>query len=81
MRLNAPKLGLSAGILWGLALLFSTWVSMYTGWGIFWLSQWIDFYPGYDLTWIGSLIGLLYGFVDGFVCFFLLGWLYNRFNP
>ena len=80
-KLNAWKMGLAAGILWGLALLLMTLISTYTGWGMFWLSQWMDVYPGFNLSIKGAFLGLVYGFVDGFVCLFLLCWLYNRFRP
>lgn len=79
MRIHAVKLGLATGILWGLFLFLTTWLSMYTGYGMFWLSQWIDLYPGYDISFVGSFLGLLYGFVDGFISLFVLSWLYNLF--
>ncbi len=80
-KLNPGKLGLTGGILWGLLLFCMTWISMYTGYGMFWLSQWMDIYPGYELSMAGSFIGLVYGFIDGFVCLFLIAWLYNLMKP
>ncbi|MFC2049364.1 bacteriophage holin [Chlamydiota bacterium] len=80
-KLNPLKLGLAGAIIWGLFLFIMTWLSMYTGYGMFWLSQWIDIYPGFDITALGSFIGLVYGLVDGFVGLFLLGWVYNLFKP
>ncbi len=44
-KLNPLKLGLASGILWSLTLFILTWISMYTGWAMFWLSQWMDIYP------------------------------------
>lgn len=81
MKLNAWKLGLAAGILWGLSLFLVTWISIFTGYGLFWLSQWMDVYPGYSITPLGTFVVLIYGFVDGFICLFLLGWLYNLLKP
>lgn len=80
-KINPGKLGLTGGILWGLLLFCMTWISMYTGYGMFWLSQWMDVYPGYELSMAGSFIGLAYGFVDGFVCLFLVAWIYNLMKP
>ena len=80
-KLNPCKLGVAAGILWSVIIFSMTWISMYTGYGMFWLSQWMDIYPGYDLSVAGSFIGLVYGFIDGFVCLFILGWLYNLLKP
>jgi hypothetical protein len=80
-KLNPVKLGLAAGVLWGVALFMATWISMYSGWGMFWLSQWIDVYPGFEISMKGSVIGLIYGFIDGFVTLFIFGALYNLFKP
>ena len=79
-KINPLKLGLAGGLLWGLILFIMTWISMYTGYAMFWLSQWMDVYPGFDLSKTGVFLGLLYGFIHGFVGLFVLGWLYNRFN-
>ncbi|MCC5832421.1 MAG: bacteriophage holin [Chlamydiales bacterium] len=80
-KIHPGKLGLSGGILWGLLLFCMTWISMYTGYGMFWLSKWIDAYPGYELSMAGSFIGLAYAFIDGFVSLFLIAWVYNLTKP
>jgi hypothetical protein len=80
-KLNPWKLGLAAGIIWGFTLFLVTWLSMYTGWGMFWLSQWMDIYTGFDISIKGAFIGLAYGFADAFVCIFLIAWLYNLMKP
>lgn len=80
-KLNPWKLGLAAGILWGVIIFIITWIAMYTGWAMFWLSQWMDLYPGFDISKKGTFIGLGYGFANGFIFFFILSWLYNRFKP
>lgn len=33
---------------------------------------------GYSLSWKGVLLGAIYGFLDGFIFFGLMAWLYNR---
>jgi hypothetical protein len=80
-KLNPLKLGLAAGVIWGATLFIMTWIARYSGYAMFWLSQWIDIYPGFDLSGKGAFIGLIYGFITGFVHLFVLGWLYNRFKP
>lgn len=80
-KINPVKFGLASGVIWAVVLFVMTWISMYSGWAMFWLSQWMDVYPGFALTMQGSFIGLVYGFIHGFVSFFLLGWLYNCFKP
>jgi len=35
---------------------------------------------GYDVTWFGLILGTIYGFIDGFIVFFVAGLLYKRFK-
>lgn len=78
--MNALRWGLSGAILWGVGLFILTWIAKLTGFGMFWLVQWMDLYPGYALTASGSIVGLVYAFVTGFIAFFLMAWLYNLLN-
>lgn len=78
--LNPKNLGLAAGILWGVAMFVLTIISMYTGYAGEWLVLTESFYPGYTISWAGSIIGLIYGFLDGFIGLFIFGWLYNKLN-
>lgn len=78
--LNAKKLGLAGGVLWGFMVFFMTLANIWFGYGSMWLQLMADIYPGYAVTYVGSLVGLVYGFLDGFIGLFLLGWLYNHFG-
>ncbi len=78
MSLSPYKLGLSAGILWGLALAIMTVAGILFGYGLPFLHLMASVYPGYAVSYPGALIGLIYGFVDGFVGLYIFGWLYNR---
>lgn len=80
-KLNSWKFGLTGGILWAILLFCMTWIAMYSGYGMFWLSQWMDVYPGYNLSPAGAFISLGYGFADGFIFLFLIAWLYNLMQP
>jgi hypothetical protein len=51
---------------------------MYTGYSTEFLNLIASIYPGYSISWSGSIVGLAYGFADGFVGLFLLAWLYNK---
>ena len=77
--MQASALGFAGGILWGVSLAFITIVSVYTGYASLFLHMISDLYPGFDVSLSGALIGLSYGFLDGFIGFYLIGWLYNRF--
>lgn len=79
MKLNALKFGLAAGILWGLALFLLTFANMwFDGYASAWLMLMSNIYPGYEISVWGSLVGLVYGFADGFICIGLFAWIYNR---
>ncbi len=78
MKLNATALGVAGGIIWGVSMLILTWICMANGYAAMWLEVMASVYPGYNISFGGSIIGLLYGFADGFIGLFILGWLYNR---
>ncbi|MEX1012697.1 MAG: bacteriophage holin [Waddliaceae bacterium] len=75
--LNAKNLGLSFGIVWGVSVWFVTILSMFTGYGDSFIHMMQSVYPGYSVDLLGSFIGLIYGFVDGFVGLFIFGLIYN----
>ncbi len=76
--MDAKKLGLAGGILWGAIMLVFTWIAVLTGYGTEFLNICGNLYWGYSVTWVGSIIGAIYGFVDAFIGLFLLGWIYNK---
>jgi hypothetical protein len=76
--LNATKLGISGGIIWGVSMFIFTLLSFYTGYARPFLAIMESIYPGYTISILGSIIGLIYGFIDAFLGFFLLAWIYNK---
>jgi len=78
MRLDPSKLGLAGGILWGLCMFGMTLISASTGYAGEFLKMMENAYPGYHVSLAGSMVGLVYGFIDGFVGLYLLAWLYAR---
>ena len=84
MRLSAKALAVSGGILWGGAILLTGILNLlWPSYGEHFLLMVSSIYPGYHGTrTLGDvLIGTGYGLVDGSICFFLLGWIYNFFVP
>ncbi|MBD3259191.1 hypothetical protein GF371_01010 [Candidatus Woesearchaeota archaeon] len=77
--INAKAAGLAVGILWAVALFITTIVSMYKGYGSAFLNAVSTVYPGYTITWGGAFVGLIYGFLDGFIGIVIVVWLYNYF--
>ena len=80
MKLNKTAFGLAAGVLWGAALFLATWwiiIRQGTGENIRLLSR---FYIGYSPSPIGSLVGLIYGFIHMFIGGYIFAALYNAFS-
>jgi hypothetical protein len=79
MRLRVRALGLAVGIVWALGVLVATLWLIWTGQveGGLLINK---LYPGYDVTYLGALVGVVWGFVDGFVAGALIAWLYNQFH-
>lgn len=76
--LDPKKLGFSGGILWALCMFITTLFAVWVGYGKEFLNMMGSVYPGYTVTYVGSIVGLVYGFFDGFIGFYLLAWIYNR---
>lgn len=79
LLLNAKVMGLTLGILGGLAVFIMTnWLLIKGGENV---GQHLEllsqFYIGYRVTFTGSLIGSLYGFLTGFFCGALIAVIYN----
>lgn len=75
--LHSLKLGVSGGIIWGGSMALCTILALYTGYMTPFLNIMSSVYPGYDISWMGVFSGFIYGFLDAFVGFYLLAWLYN----
>lgn len=77
MRFDVKALAITSSILWGLALFCVTWWIIAfegaAGEPIF-LER---IYRGYTITPLGSIVGLVWGLVDGLFCGAIFGWAYN----
>ena len=77
MKLNVKALAVAFGLFEGFSFLFLTW------WLIALHGPGIDagilglIFPGYEISALGSVIGLLLGFVDGCIGGAIFAWLYN----
>ena len=79
-KLNATALGLSFGIIWGLAMALAVIVSMYANWGGAFINVVGSVYFGVESTWLGALYGAVWGCIDGFIGLFLMAWIYNKIS-
>jgi len=77
MKLDIRAFALTCAIGWALLVFLMTW------WVIILEGQTGDvtvlghMYVGYNISALGSLIGLIWGFVDGLICGAVFAWLYN----
>lgn len=78
MKLNIKAFALTCGILWGLGLFALTWWILAFDGSISAPTLIGRVYRGYTITPWGSLIGLIYAFIDGLIGGAIFAWLYNR---
>lgn len=78
-QLNAKALGLTLGVLFGLIMFIATnWLVLKGGYKVGPHLELIgQFFIGYRVSFLGSIIGLIYGFVVGNICGVFISWLYN----
>lgn len=77
MKLNTKAFALTCGIIWGLGLFFLTWWMIEFGGATGEKTMIGQIYIGYSVSPAGSLIGLVWGFVDALVGGAIFAWLYN----
>ncbi len=81
MKLRPVPLGVAVGLLWGVLMMLTTWLSVLTGYAEEFLRVMAgSIYPGYSISPLGGLVVLAYGFLDGFVMAVVVAWLYNRLS-
>lgn len=79
MKIKPVALGIGLGTVWGISLFITTWLSYFTGYGRLFLEVLAQsIYPGYTISPLGSLLGLLYGFLDGLISGFFIALIYNK---
>jgi len=80
-RLNAWKFGLAGGILGAICILASS-ILMWFGYdAAIWFALITDIYGqfGYNAaTFGGTVLGMIYGFIDSFILTGLFAWIYNK---
>ena len=77
MKLNVKAFALACGLVWGLGLLVLTW----------WIIAFDgptdkqtfigQVYRGYSISLLGSVVGMIWAFVDGLIGGAIFAWLYN----
>lgn len=78
MKLDAKAFALASGVIWGVVIFVATNVSLLRHGGET-LSKLEQIYPLYRVSFVGSIIGLVWGFLSMFVLSWVLATLYNKF--
>lgn len=79
--LSVKGFALAGGLLWGVAVLLVGLAALYVdGWGMAIVDLLDSIYVGYEATVVGSLVGGIWAFIDGFIGCAVFAWLYNLFK-
>jgi hypothetical protein len=82
MKLNVKAFALAGGIVWGVNWFALTWwMILFKGITYEKIAFISDSYVGFTLSPLGSLVALLYGFIDGFFIGLMIAWVYNKIAP
>jgi len=78
-KLDGVALGVSIGVLFGLIIFIATNILVFKGGDVVGpnLALLEQYFIGYEVTFAGSLVGLVYGGLLGFVCGWLIATLRN----
>ena len=77
MKLNVKAFAVACGLIWGFGLFCLAWWLIMLEGGIPKPCLLNRMYPGYTMTAVGSMIGLIWGFIDAGIGGFIFAWLYN----
>jgi len=75
--LNVKRFALAGGILGALWVFVFTWVFIATGHATELTHLLENIYPGYHVNALGSVVGAVWGFVEGFLKLGIIAWVYN----
>ena len=78
MKLDALRLGLTLGIVWAGAVMFLPIIGLLGGWGSALVKGIASLYIGYDATVGGTIIGMIWAFLDASIGGFVVAFVYNK---
>ena len=82
MRFNIKALAFTVSVVWAASILLTGLANLiWTGYATAFLEAVASLYPGYQAapSFGEVIVGTLYGLLDGFVAGLVFGWLYNLF--
>lgn len=78
MKWNTKRIAITGGIIWAVLLFLTTLAGVYFGYATAFLNIIAAIYPGYSVSLMGSVVGLVYGFLDIFIGVYLFTWVYKQ---
>lgn len=75
--LSPLAFGVSLGIVNGIFMMLFAWAGWLYAYGTNVIDLWATVYPGLGASLKGGLVGLAWGFLEGFVLGLLWAWIYN----
>ena len=76
-KLAPNALGVAIGVLWAVYVFLCGIIAIF-GWGVDLVDTLSSLYIGYAPTVAGAFIGLVWGFVDGYIAGVVIAWVYSR---
>jgi hypothetical protein len=80
-RIKPVALGVALGLCWGLSIFLLTFFILWHGQTMELTSKLGRIYLGYTVSVPGAFVGLLYGFVHGFIGGWFVAFVYNKLVP
>ncbi len=80
MKINVKAFALAVGLFWGFGLLFITWWIILLDGASNDVTIIGKVYRGYNISLAGSVIGMLWAFIDGLIGGAIFAWLYNMLS-
>jgi hypothetical protein len=77
MKLSVKAFALACGLIWGLSLFLLTWWIIAFDGATGEITLIGRLYRGYNISPLGSIVGLIWAFVDGLIGGAVFAWLYN----
>ena len=79
-KCDVLALGLGIGIILAVYAFLLGLIAWWWDWGTTLVLGISSLYIGYAPTFLGSIIGAIWAFVDGFIAGVVIAWVYNKFQ-
>ncbi len=80
MKCDPVPLGVGIGVILAVYVFLLGLIAMWWNWGTVIVTVLGSLYIGYEPTFIGSILGAIWAFVDGFIAGVVIALVYNKFQ-